>query len=85
MILKARIKSFEEMPPYCKCCSDSIEAMRPFCGTEVLLNGTLVDVKDICNFCGRITEGKGFLYAFEYFSLQQDMIDIDEGTNESIN
>ena len=77
--MKARIKSYEEMPDYAKCCFESNEAMKPFCGTEVDLRPQLVETRDVCHFCGLETIGLGFIYTNGMFSLKQDMIDIDEG------
>lgn len=78
-ILKARIKSFEDMPPDAKCCIDNNEAMKAYNSTEVELNPIPTETRSICPWCGHINVGLGFNYMNGKFSLRADMIDIDEG------
>jgi len=77
--MRACIKNFEDMPPDSKCCDDSNNAMKQFCGTFVELNPKVIISESTCPYCGHRSIGKGFNYKNVNFSLRADMIDIDEG------
>ena len=82
--MKARIKSFEEMPAYVKCCEDSNEMMKLYTGTEVELDLILKKVSSTCPYCGTSHTVLGFHYKYEPFTIGQDMIDIDEGVLQEL-
>jgi hypothetical protein len=81
--MKVRIKSFEDMPPYSKCCEETIEAMKSYCGQEVEVDETkIMYATDICNRCGTLTKSNAPGYSFiQYFPhvLFFDYMEIDEG------
>lgn len=79
MIIKARIKSFEDMPDKFKCCKATIKAMAPYHGREIELSGKTCDMYDICPWCGFEVKGLGMEYVQAGRQIFPECIDIDEG------
>ncbi len=89
MILKARYKSFEDMPEWAKCCPATIEAIKPFCGLVIEIDSNTIVQNYDCPFCGKhYSDGSGKAFpvvrnnSYAGNATSASLIDIDEGQGE---
>lgn len=78
--MKARIKSFEDMPEWAKCCVDTCVAMKPYCEVEITLVLPRLEKVFVCPFCGAENRKPYFhVVGFPGVGMATDTVDIDEG------
>lgn len=80
--MKARVKNIEDMSLVHRCCTDNIEALRPFVGRVLDITGGPFLMKNYrCPWCSADQTDVGYHVAggADGESLPVGIIDIDEG------
>jgi len=77
--MRARFKSYEEMPEVYKCCTPRIEGIHKQAGREIDITPCDRPIRIECTICGLESIGPGYHITGRNIGILPNMVDIDEG------